>query len=135
MRAHTHAHTHTHTHTHTQFTNTHTRTHTHVHTLVGEVVYALFARSTLKLQLFLDFREIEKNCPEIEKLLVGGRWGCAYIGTFDSEIKCSQYLNQIQILTDCLVHHVDCAHLGTPWHRAVIAFCAVSYREIGRAHV
>ena len=45
------------------------------------------------LQLFLDFREIEKN---------------------------------IEMLKDCLLHHVYCAHLGTPWHRAVTAFCAVS---------
>ena len=104
MRAHTHAHTHTHTPPHT------------IH------------------KLFLDFREIEKNCTEIEKLLVSERWGCEYIGTFDSEIKCSQSLNQIQTLKDCLIYHVCCVHLGTPWYRAVTAFCAVFYRESRYTH-
>jgi len=90
---------------------------------------SLFARSTLKLQLFLDFREIEKRCTEIEKSLVSERWVCENIGTFDSEINVSQSLNQIQMLKDCLLHHVYCAHLATPWHRAVTTFCTVSYRE------
>ena len=62
-------------------------------------------------KLFLDFREIEKNCTEIEKLLASERWGCEYIRTFDSDIKCSQSLNQIQMLKDCLVHDVYCVHL------------------------
>ena len=79
----THAHTHTHTHTHNSQTHTPVHTHTYTHSLGGS---SMFARSTLKLQLFLDFREIEKNCTEIEKSLVGERWGCEYIGTFDSEI-------------------------------------------------
>jgi len=52
-------HTHTHTHTHTIHTHTHSYTHTRTHTRWGGRL-CLFARSTLKLQLFLDFREIEK---------------------------------------------------------------------------
>jgi len=83
----------------------------------------------MKLQLFVDFREIEKNCTEIEKSLVSARWGCEYIGKFESEVKCCQSLHQIQILKDCLLRHVYYAHLGRPWHRAVTAFGAVSYRE------
>jgi len=69
------------------------------------------------------------NCTEIEKWLVSERWGCGYIGTLDSEIKCAQSLNQMQTLKDCFFHHVYCAHLGTPWHRAVTASCAAYYRE------
>jgi len=56
--------------------------------------------------------------------------GCEYIGTFDSVIKCYRSLNQIQTLKDCLSHHIYCAHLGTLWHRAVTAFCAVSYTNL-----
>jgi len=131
----------THTHTHTTHTNTHTHTYKHTPQCRGESLKPAHARAhpcthththtpphTIH-KLFLDFREIEKNCTKIEKSLVSERWGCEYIGTFDSEIKCSQSLNQIKMLKDCLVHHVYCAHLGTPWHRALTAFCAVSYRE------
>ena len=111
--ARTHPCTHTHTHTPTHNSQTHKLVHTHTYTHSFEGSSMSIARSTLKLQLFLDFREIEKNCTEIEKSLVCERWGCEYIGTFDSEIKCSQSLDQIKMLKDWFFSsHLLCS----PWH-------------------